>query len=73
MKETYIERQRNLQRKKRKSVLVGGQVAMDYRLHAQRTYICGDRRFKIGYNAWRQFPVSLGAALANNLSGSDWI
>jgi hypothetical protein len=45
----------------------------DHRLHAQRTYVCGDRRFKIGYNAWRQFPVSLGAALANDFSGSGWI
>ena len=43
------------------------------RLHAQRTYVCGDRRFKIGYHAWRQFPVSLGAALANDFSGSGWI
>jgi cell wall-associated NlpC family hydrolase len=31
------------------------------------------RRFKIGYNAWRHFPVSLGAALANDFSGSGWI
>ena len=44
--------------------------AMDYRLHAQRTYVRSDRGFKIGYNARRQSPVSLGAALANRLSAA---
>jgi hypothetical protein len=47
--------------------------SMDYRLRAQWTYVCGDRRFKTGYNTRRQFPVSLGAALANDFSGSGWI
>jgi hypothetical protein len=44
--------------------------AMDYRLRPQWTYVRGHRGPKIGYDAWRELALSLGPALANDLSRS---